>query len=146
MDDQANHETDKATFTVKALPVEARELARRSATQAGLTMGAWLDMAIHSQARIDAGNLTIPPPHSPRIALSEIAPVPDMPDFQSARALAEALDMLARASGEPIGRGLAARCRRLIDMHVRRGLGMQPVKLRKTFLLEGQPGADEAAP
>jgi hypothetical protein len=140
MDGQANHETDKATFTVKALPVEARELARRSANQAGLTMGAWLDMAIHSQARIDAGNLTIPPP-SQRIAL-EMAPVPDMPDFQSARALAEALDMLARASGEPIGRGLAARCRRLIDMHVRRGLGMQPVKLRKTFLLEGQTGAE----
>jgi hypothetical protein len=139
MDDEANHETDKATFTVKALPVEARELARRSATKAGLTMGEWLNLAIHSQARIDAGNMTIPPP--PR---ADHQALPDMPDFQPIRDLAESLELLARASAEPIGKGLNARTRRLIDMHVRRGLGMHPVKLRKTFLLEGQTvGADD---
>ena len=53
-------ELDKAPWTIKAVSVETRKLAVKSAAQQGVTMAEWLDRAVQGQVERDRGNQLIP--------------------------------------------------------------------------------------
>ena len=66
MADEANEDADKASWTIKSVPVETRKLAVACASRAGETMAEWLVKAVRNQADIEAANASSrrldPPP------------------------------------------------------------------------------------
>ena len=53
MAEQANLEEDKASWTIKSVPVETRKLAVACAAKQGQTMAEWLAKAVRTQANLE---------------------------------------------------------------------------------------------
>jgi len=97
MAEQANLEEDKASWTIKSVPVETRKLAVACAANQGQTMAEWLAKAVRTQANLEAGERVLPPAPRPGDALAAWAPVPSIIGLggladlmQAAREIAEA--------------------------------------------------------
>ena len=61
MANEENPDSDKASWTIKSVPVEARKLAVACATKQGETMAEWLARAVRNQSKIEAGERVLPP-------------------------------------------------------------------------------------
>ena len=68
MAEQANLEEDKASWTIKSVPVETRKLAVACAAKQGQTMAEWLAKAVRTQANLEEGERVLPPAASWRRA------------------------------------------------------------------------------
>ncbi len=67
MADQENPDGDKASWTIKSVPVETRKLAVACAARQGVTMSEWLARAVRNQANLEAGDRILPPPPRPAV-------------------------------------------------------------------------------
>lgn len=120
-------EPDKAPWTIKAVSVETRKLAVKSAAQQGVTMAEWLDRAVRGQAERDRGNQLIPPGQSGQ-DVAWFAPVqpPDGTGKLDLAGLADALRAVATVAGAaemPVPKSLAREASALLRQQIREARG-----------------------
>ncbi len=120
-------EPDKAPWTIKAVSVETRKLAVKSAAQQGVTMAEWLDRAVQGQAERDRGNQLIPPGQSGQ-DVARFAPVqpPDETGKLDLAGLADALRAVATVAGAaemPVPKSLAREASALLRQQIREARG-----------------------
>lgn len=135
-------DAEHAPFTVKAFPVEARELARKCATKQGEHMGAWLARAVRTQANLEAGERVLPPVKQgqPVASYELVKPTQETGKPLDLAGLATALQAVAKvheAAGLPIPKTLARQASGLVLDQIREARGL-PSKLRQTGRLIGQ--------
>jgi hypothetical protein len=120
---------EKSSFSIKAFPVEARKLALACAARAGLTMAEWMDRAVHSQARLEAGENVLPPDRGFAAPAAISQPVPG--DLAGLLIMMQVAQVAAQASGKPMGKTIAQRYYGLVDDRVRAAAGLPPRTPRK---------------
>ena len=135
-------DAEQAPFTVKAFPVEARELARKAAAKQGEHMGVWLARAVRTQANLEAGERVLPPvKHGQSVApFDPVKPTQEMGKPFDLDGLATALQAVAKVhevAGLPLPKVLARQASALLLSQIReaRGLSSKP---RQTRRLIGQ--------
>ena len=123
-------EPDKAPWTIKAVSVETRKLAVRSAAQQGVTMAEWLDRAVRGQAERDRGNQLIPPGQNgqgaARFAPAQLPDQTGKPPMDLA-GLADALRAVATVAGAadmPVPKALAREASALLRQQIRAARGL----------------------
>jgi hypothetical protein len=119
----------KAPWTIKAVPVETRRLALDCANRAGLTMAEWMDRAVHTQARTDAGNAVLERESFERGAAP---PAPGVLDASALLVMMQAAAAAAHASGQPMSKRVAQRFYGLVDDQVRSAGGLPARKSRRS--------------
>ena len=103
MANEENPEADKASWTIKSVPVEVRKLAVACAAKQDQTMAEWLERAVRNQANLEAGERILPPVPRPSglpvvppadAALEEAPGMGELADLmQAAQALAAAAEI-----------------------------------------------------
>lgn len=100
---------EKAPFTVKAFPVEARLRAGKAAAQRGESMGEWMARAVHVLADMEAGD-RVYPPVKPNGKPSGLDGKPDLTEdqrtarIQALAAMMQGLAAVKTATGRASGK------------------------------------------
>jgi hypothetical protein len=127
---------DGAPWTIKAVPVPARQKAIRYARMSGETMGEWIAQAVDTHASKQDGNQVIPPGKpGPTLAIQQ---APDI-DLTSVAAALQAMAAAATA-GLPVSKPAVRDTVTLIRAHVRAARGLPT---RQTRRLTGQTISSE---
>lgn len=126
MPDAVKPEADagKAPWQINGFAVQTRRLAVGCAKRAGLTIGEWMDLAVHSQHRLDDGQHVFPP-------ASGIKPAshPTKPSSLGTEQLADLMHgmaALAAATGTSPAKTDVRRAYHLVDAHIRDASGLPP--------------------
>lgn len=137
------NDTDKASWTIKSVPVETRKLAVACAAKAGENMAEWLARAVRNQAKLEAGERVIPP--SRPVTNGAMVPVPfAMPvDLGELAELMTAAQAVAEAAGVPIPKATARHALALTTAQLRAARGLPPKRSRQTGAENGQTIAGE---
>jgi hypothetical protein len=135
MEDQGNQDSDKAAWTIKAVPVETRKLAVACATKTGEHMAQWIERAVRNQAQLEAGDRVLPPLTAPargRALAVANGPAPLVPplDLAGLSDLLTATQAMAAAAGVPIPGATAKHALALVRDQLRTARGL-PVSPRK---------------
>ena len=135
-------DAEHAPFTVKAFPVEARELARKCATKQSENMGAWLARAVRTQANLEAGERVLPPVKQGQSVAHHGAVIPTREtgkplDLDGLAAALQAVAAVSGAAGVPVSKKLARAANALMLTQVMEARGL-PSKPRQTGRLIGQ--------
>jgi hypothetical protein len=110
-----NPADERTVINVKSVRVEAWNMARKAATQRGVSMGEWLSLAIVTQVRVQEGDAVQPPDYSATMAK-----------------LTEAVQTLGPALGsmETLTRDARSSISQLLDTYARAALGVLPRRRR----------------
>jgi len=150
MVEQANLEEDKASWTIKSVPVETRKLAVACAAKQGQTMAEWLAKAVRTQANLEAGERVLPPAPRPGDALAAWAPVPSVIGLGGLADLMQAAREIAEAAGVPIPKATARHALALTTAQLRAARGLPPKQTRprngQTIDDEGEFAHRQTAP
>ena len=147
MADEANEDADKASWTIKSVPVETRKLAVACASRAGETMAEWLVKAVRNQANLEAGERVLPPARSAASLPARPAYALPPPDLGELAGLMDAARTIAAAADVPIPKATARHALALMQAQLRAARGLPPLARRQTRPKNGQTidGAAETA-
>lgn len=142
MANAANLDTDKASWTIKSVPVETRKLAVAAATRAGESMGVWIERAVRTQSAIEAGDRILPPlPTSRTSRMPAVVPAPVVLDMGALAGLADlmqAAEALAEAAEVPVPKATARHALALVTAQLRAARGLPEKRRRQTSIENGQ--------
>jgi hypothetical protein len=145
-ENQAEPEAERASWTIKSVPVETRKLAIACASRQGQTMAEWLTRAVRNQAHLEAGERVLPPAPRPAGALTvpgaPWAPVA-VPELGALADLMQAARAIAEAAGVPIPKATARHALALTTAQLRAARGLPPKTPRQTKHENGQTIEDE---
>lgn len=139
MANEENPDADKASWTVKSVPVETRKLAVACATKQGETMAEWLGRAVRNQANLEAGERILPP--LPRQTASLPVPVLGSAgpvDLEVLADLMQAAQAVAAAADVAIPKATARHALALVTAQLRAARGLPPKTRRQTSPENGQ--------
>lgn len=143
---KANPEADKASWTIKSMPVETRKLAVACATKTGEQMAAWLDRAVRTQASLEAGERVLPPARqSQAVATLPAVYALQAPELSELAALMEQARALAAAADLPIPKTTARHALALMAGQLRAARGLPPLAPRQTKSKNGQTVAEDGS-
>jgi hypothetical protein len=141
MADQENPEHERAAWTVKSMPVEARKLALACAQRQDETLAVWLERAVRNQASLEAGQQVLPPEPrhaSPSRTTLSIPPRVVVPDTSGLADLLRATVETARAADVPVPKAVARHAAALATAQLRAARGLPPLAPRQTKSKNGQ--------
>lgn len=133
MANEENHD-DKASWTIKSMPVESRKLAVAAAARAGESMATWLDRAVRTQVKIEAGQEREQPPQpgqAGKRATGSTIPILSGAELEGLASLIGQTLALAEQAGEPVPKARAKETLALVAAQVRAARGLPPPKPRK---------------
>lgn len=143
MANMENPDGDKASWTIKSVPIETRKLAIACATKQDMTMAEWLVRAVRNQANLEAGERVLPPP-APRQTGNGLpavqASLPALPhvDLGELADLMQAAQAVADAAGVPVPKSTARHALALTTAQLRAARGLPPKARRQTGPENGQ--------
>lgn len=105
-------------WTIKGIPIEARNAAIAAAARDGMTIGAWIERAIRDQVKGDRARAKLP-------ALVEDVAPPAIPSdvFDT---LNRACDIAHKLTGDAVPARLRNQIMRAVHEHVRRTVRREP--------------------
>jgi hypothetical protein len=147
MANEENPEADKASWTIKSVPVDVRKLAVACAAKQDQTMAEWLERAVRNQANLEAGERILPPA-SRAASLPAVLPlgaaVVDAPDIGELADLMQAAQALAAAADVPMPKAMARHALALVTAQLRAARGLPAKQPRRTRHENGQTIEAEA--
>jgi len=120
----------RTQFMIKSVLVRARKLAAESARKAGLPMGEWIEKAIYTQVRADAGE-NVFPPNVPIMPGRETQRRPDpVPiDFAGVAALLGEMRVSAADGDWKVPEATLRNVNATLNAAMRAGRGLPPPKI-----------------
>jgi hypothetical protein len=116
------------TVTIKSVPVDAWDAARKAAAQRGETQGEWVGRACERQAALERGDIVLPPGQAaPAPAAPPAAPPATAAELQAFAAL---LHAMGTAGAQPT-QTVVARFNRVLNLQLGAALGLPPPKPRQ---------------
>jgi hypothetical protein len=139
MANEENQDADKASWTIKSMPVETRKLAVACAAKSGEQMATWLDRAVRTQARLEAGERVLPPARTAHAVAMLPAVYPlQAPELSELAALMEQARALAAQAELPIPKTAVRHALALMTAQLRAARGLPPLAPRQTKSKNGQ--------
>jgi hypothetical protein len=102
-------------------------------------MAEWLNRAVHTQAKLEAGERVLPPAPRPAASVPAVVSYPAAPvDFGELAELMQAAQAVAEAAGVPIPKATARHALALTTAQLRAARGLPPLRPRQTDRKNGQ--------
>jgi hypothetical protein len=138
---EENPDGDKASWTIKSVPVEVRKLAVACAAKQDQTMAEWLERAVRNQANLEAGERILPPIVVRPSAVAAVpgSPGPAVPHDMAALAdLMQAAQAMAEAAEVALPKATARHALALLTAQLRAARGLPTKQPRQTRHENGQ--------